>query len=157
MLFWDSLEDPSPSGGFLGYRAGTATSIPSSPSAASVSSSTMSMQDRFEDSPSVKELCEMLSESVNMQQADRTLTGENCCKLFELVCVCLPAPPPPPPPPRPWVFVLFTCVGLVRPVQKMARFSCASREYKGERAYDSFSGKIIIVTIYSNTKLCIPS
>lgn len=59
------------SGGFFGYRG---NSIPSSPSA-SVSSSSMSMQEMVDDSPSVKELCEMLSESVSMQHSDRMLTG----------------------------------------------------------------------------------
>ena len=61
---------------FLKYR--TVPSVPSSPSATSASSSTMSMHDVFEESPSVRELCEMLSESPNVQQADfshMTLTG----------------------------------------------------------------------------------
>lgn len=58
--------------GLFGYRGNS--SIPSSPSA-SVSSSSISMQEMFDDSPSVKELCEMLSESVSMQHSDRMLTG----------------------------------------------------------------------------------
>jgi len=61
----------------LNYR--TAPSIPSSPSAASASSSNVSMHDPFEDSPSVRELCEMLSESPNVQQTDFShmiLTGK---------------------------------------------------------------------------------
>ena len=72
--------------GFLGsYR--TNSSIPSSPSAASVTSSNMSMQDMFDESPSVKELCEMLSDSVNMQQSDMALTGTCACvHSFARVC-----------------------------------------------------------------------
>jgi hypothetical protein len=35
----------------------------------------LSMQEMLDDSPSVKQLCEMLSDSVNMQQSDRMLTG----------------------------------------------------------------------------------
>ena len=62
------------------YRA-NAPSIPSSPSQASISSrSSVSVHDLFEGgSPSVLELCELLSESPNVQQYDfshLTLTGE---------------------------------------------------------------------------------
>ena len=46
------IENPMNS---LGYR--TNSPIPSSPSAASVSSSSLLVQDMFEESPSVKELC----------------------------------------------------------------------------------------------------
>ena len=56
--------------GFLGQVGHSP--IPSSPSA----SSTVSTQELFDDSPSVKQLCEMLSESVSMHQTDMTLTGE---------------------------------------------------------------------------------
>ena len=62
------------------WRYGTNSPPPSSPSAASVSSSAVSVHDLFEESPSVRELCEMMSESPNVQQADfsnMTLTGED--------------------------------------------------------------------------------
>ena len=62
--------------GLLSHRS--SHSIPSSPSAASVASSTVSAQDMLDESPSVRELCEMLSESANVQQTDfshMTLTG----------------------------------------------------------------------------------
>ena len=64
------------------YR--TSSPIPSSPSLASVSShSTLSQPEPpFDDSPSVAELCELMSESPNVRQSDfshMTLTGASAC------------------------------------------------------------------------------
>ena len=62
----------------LQYR--TSSPVPSSPSIASVSSrSTVSTHDFFDESPSVVELCEMLSESPNVRHQDFShlvLSGE---------------------------------------------------------------------------------
>ena len=60
------------------YRS--SSSLPSSPSLASVSSlSTASIHDAFSDSPSVFEMCELLGDSANVQLNDfshMTLSGE---------------------------------------------------------------------------------
>ncbi len=50
----------------LGYRGNC--SRPSSP--ASIASSTVSIQDLFDEPPSIRALCEMLSESANVRQND---------------------------------------------------------------------------------------
>ena len=69
-----SLEDSYAD--FLRYQ--TNSPVPSSTSIASLAISTFSAYDVFEESPSVQALCEMLSESPNVQQADfanMTFTG----------------------------------------------------------------------------------
>lgn len=70
--------------GLLSYRVSNSP-IPSSPSAASVSSSSLSMQDMFDESSSMRELCDMLNESVSVGQADFTMTSMCVYCYFSIV------------------------------------------------------------------------